>query len=110
MTVAHVYTVAFAGIDAREVDVQVQIGAGLPAFTIVGLPDKAVDAAGEGIANAYGVAAQMTKNGMNKEAARVVEAAKQSFVSAWTQSMWVGVVLAALAVAVLAVFGPRRAK
>jgi len=42
MTVAHVYTVAFAGIDAREVDVQVQIGAGLPAFTIVGLPDKAV--------------------------------------------------------------------
>jgi predicted MFS family arabinose efflux permease len=78
--------------------------------SLVGLPDKAVDAAGEGIANAYGVAAQMTKNGMNEEAARVVEAAKQSFVSAWTQSMWVGVVLAALAVAVLAVFGPRRAK
>lgn len=42
MTVAHVYTVAFAGIDAREVDVQVQISAGLPAFAIVGLPDKAV--------------------------------------------------------------------
>ncbi|MEY4227821.1 MAG: hypothetical protein RLZ84_413 [Actinomycetota bacterium] len=78
--------------------------------SLVGLPDTAVDAAGEGIANAYGVAAQMTKNGMNEEAARVVEAAKQSFVSAWTQSMWVGVVLAALAVAVLAVFGPRRAK
>lgn len=37
------YTVAFEGIDARPVDVQVQMGAGtLPAFTIVGLPDKAV--------------------------------------------------------------------
>ena len=40
--VAHVNTVAFAGIDARPVDVQVQITSGLPSFTIVGLPDKAV--------------------------------------------------------------------
>lgn len=40
--VARVGTVAFAGIEAREVDVQVQIASGLPAFAIVGLPDKAV--------------------------------------------------------------------
>lgn len=40
--VARVRTVAFEGIDARPVDVQVQVSAGLPAFTIVGLPDKAV--------------------------------------------------------------------
>jgi len=40
--VAHVNTVAFQGVDVVEVDVQVQMGAGLPAFTIVGLPDKAV--------------------------------------------------------------------
>ncbi len=40
--VARVNTVAFAGIEARPVDVQVQLSAGLPAFTIVGLPDKAV--------------------------------------------------------------------
>ena len=40
--VAHVETVAFWGLDARPVDVQVQMGPGLPAFTIVGLPDKAV--------------------------------------------------------------------
>lgn len=40
--VAHVETVAFLGLDARPVDVQVQISSGLPAFTIVGLPDKAV--------------------------------------------------------------------
>ena len=35
-------TVAFSGIDVKDVDVQVQISAGLPAFTIVGLPDKAI--------------------------------------------------------------------
>ena len=40
--VAHVSTVAFLGIEAKPVDVQVHIASGLPAFTIVGLPDKAV--------------------------------------------------------------------
>jgi len=40
--VARVRTVAFQGIEAREVEAQVTIAAGLPAFTIVGLPDKAV--------------------------------------------------------------------
>jgi magnesium chelatase family protein len=43
MTVAHIYTVAFQGIEAREVDVQVHIGAaGEGQFTVVGLGDKAV--------------------------------------------------------------------
>lgn len=40
--VAHINTVAFAGIEARPVDVQVQISSGMVSFTIVGLPDKAV--------------------------------------------------------------------
>jgi len=40
--VARVSTVAFQGIDVLPVDVQVQVAAGLPAFAIVGLPDKAV--------------------------------------------------------------------
>ena len=40
--VARVKTVAFQGIDCREVDVEVQMGPGMPAFTVVGLPDKAV--------------------------------------------------------------------
>lgn len=40
--VARVNTVAFQGIDVQPVDVQVQISNGLPSFTIVGLPDKAV--------------------------------------------------------------------
>ncbi len=45
--VQHVATVAFEGIDARAVDVQVQVAPGLPAFNIVGLPDKAVSEAKE---------------------------------------------------------------
>ncbi len=40
--VAHVNTLAFEGVEARHVDVQVHIAGGLPAFTLVGLPDKAV--------------------------------------------------------------------
>jgi len=40
--VAHVATVAFLGLEARAVEVQVQIASGLPAFVIVGLADKAV--------------------------------------------------------------------
>lgn len=40
--VARVNTVAFQGIDVKPVDVQVQIANGMPAFNIVGLPDKAV--------------------------------------------------------------------
>jgi len=43
MTVAHVYTVAFQGIDAREIDVQVHVGeTGGGQFNLVGLADKAV--------------------------------------------------------------------
>ena len=40
--VARAITIAFEGIDVRPVDVQVQMTAGLPAFSVVGLPDKAV--------------------------------------------------------------------
>lgn len=39
---AEIKTVAFLGIEAKEVAVQVQVASGLPAFNIVGLPDKAV--------------------------------------------------------------------
>jgi len=41
--VAHVTTVAFLGLDARSVDVQVQVAKGMNAFNVVGLPDKAVN-------------------------------------------------------------------
>jgi magnesium chelatase family protein len=45
--VQRVTTVAFEGIEARAVDVQVQVAPGLPAFVIVGLADKAVSEAKE---------------------------------------------------------------
>lgn len=43
--VAQAYTVAFEGVDARPVEVQCAVTPGLPAFSIVGLPDKAVSEA-----------------------------------------------------------------
>ena len=43
--VARAYTVAFQGVEAREVEVQCAITPGMPAFSIVGLPDKAVSEA-----------------------------------------------------------------
>ena len=45
--VTRVATVAFQGIEAVPVDVQVQIAPGLPQFILVGLPDKAVKESGE---------------------------------------------------------------
>src|SRR5271165_2394106 len=50
--VQRVSTVSFEGIEVRPVDVQVQVAPGLPAFTIVGLPDKAVSEARERVRSA----------------------------------------------------------
>src|SRR5215470_5130356 len=50
--VQRVTTVAFEGIEARAVDVQVQVAAGMPAFNVVGLPDKAVSEARERVRSA----------------------------------------------------------
>ncbi len=43
--VAKSYTVAFEGIEARLVEVQCALSPGIPSFSIVGLPDKAVSEA-----------------------------------------------------------------
>ena len=53
MTV-HVSTVAFQGIETLDIDVQVQIASGMVAFTIVGLPDKAVAESRERVRAALG--------------------------------------------------------
>jgi magnesium chelatase family protein len=45
--VQRVSTVAFEGIEVRPVDVQVQVAPGMPAYNVVGLPDKAVSEARE---------------------------------------------------------------
>ncbi|WP_405401334.1 YifB family Mg chelatase-like AAA ATPase [Paracoccus sp. Ld10] len=55
--VAIAYSVAFEGIEARLVEVQCAVAAGLPGFSIVGLPDKAVSEARERVRAAFGALA-----------------------------------------------------
>lgn len=50
--VARAYTVAFQGVEARPVEVQCAVTPGLPAFSIVGLPDKAVSEARDRVRSA----------------------------------------------------------
>ena len=50
--VARAYTVAFQGVEARLVEVQCAVSPGLPAFSIVGLPDKAVSEARDRVRSA----------------------------------------------------------
>ena len=64
--VQRVTTVAFEGIEARAVDVQVQVAPGLPAFHVVGLPDKAVSEARER------VRAALTASGLALPARRII--------------------------------------
>ena len=52
--VARAYTVAFQGVEARPVEVQCALSPGLPAFSIVGLPDKAVSEARDRVRAALG--------------------------------------------------------
>jgi magnesium chelatase family protein len=50
--VTRAFTVAFEGIDARLVEVQCALSPGIPAFNLVGLPDKAVSEAKERVRSA----------------------------------------------------------
>jgi magnesium chelatase family protein len=52
--VAKVRTVAFHGVEVIEVETQVTIASGLPSFTVVGLPDKAVAESRERVRAALG--------------------------------------------------------
>ena len=51
--VARVVTVAFEGVEARRVDVEVQMTSGQPFFIIVGLGDKAVGESRERVRAAF---------------------------------------------------------
>jgi magnesium chelatase family protein len=64
--VTRVATVAFEGIEARQVDVQVQVASGNVAFVLVGLPDKAVAESKER------VRAALTASGLALPAKRIV--------------------------------------
>lgn len=63
---ARVETVAFLGLEVLPVTVEVQLAPGLPAFTIVGLPDKAVAESRER------VRAAMAALGLSLPARRIV--------------------------------------
>jgi magnesium chelatase family protein len=51
-SLSRIHTVAFEGLQARRVEVQCAVVAGLPGFAIVGLPDKAVTEAKERVRTA----------------------------------------------------------
>jgi EmrB/QacA subfamily drug resistance transporter len=68
---------------------------------LVGLPPELAKPASEGIANAFGVAAQA-----GDKAGFIIDAAKHSFVDGWVTSMWLGVGMAAVAFVFLAWRGP----
>ncbi|KFE36732.1 YifB family Mg chelatase-like AAA ATPase [Thioclava atlantica] len=62
------HTVAFEGVEARLVEVQCALSEGMPAFSVVGLPDKAVSEARERVRaalGALGVALPMQKITVN---------------------------------------------
>jgi magnesium chelatase family protein len=52
-TCANAVTVAFAGLEARKVDVQVQLAGGQPGIVIVGLGDKAITESRERVRAAF---------------------------------------------------------
>lgn len=55
--VTRAYTVAFEGIEARMVEVQCSLSPGIPSFSIVGLPNKAVSEAKDRVRAALGALA-----------------------------------------------------
>lgn len=50
---ARINTIAFSGLEVLDVDLQVQISSGMPAFNIVGLPDKAIAESKERVRAAF---------------------------------------------------------
>ncbi|RED12079.1 YifB family Mg chelatase-like AAA ATPase [Pontivivens insulae] len=64
-TIARAYTVAFQGVEARPVEIQCALTPGMPSFSLVGLPDKAVSEAKERVRSA------MTAMGLALPAKRI---------------------------------------
>ncbi|MGA9277829.1 MFS transporter [Ilumatobacter sp.] len=69
--------------------------------SLEGLPPEIAETASEGIGSAYAVA-----ESAGADAPRIIDAAQHAFVDGWVTSMWVGVALSAVALAVLIVRGP----
>ena len=70
---------------------------------LAGLPVELAEPASEGIGSAFAVAANAGEQGPV-----IIDAAKHAFVDGWTQSMWLGVGMAAFVFVYLVVRGPAR--
>ena len=68
-----------------------------------GVPQEAADVAREGVANAVDVSGSS-----GSHAAQIVQAARESFVDGWQQSMWAGVALMGVLLAYIALRGPKN--
>jgi magnesium chelatase family protein len=64
--VARVRTVAFHGVEVIEVETQATIASGLPAFAVVGLPDKAVAEARERVRAAFSASASRCRRAASR--------------------------------------------
>jgi hypothetical protein len=71
---------------------------------LAGLPPELAQPASEGIGTAFAVAANAGEQGP-----AIIDAAKHAFVDGWTQSMWLGVGMAVVALVYRLVRGPVRA-
>jgi magnesium chelatase family protein len=52
MAISHINSIVIQGLEGETIDIEVDLGLGLPSFTIVGLPDKAVEEAKERVRSA----------------------------------------------------------
>ena len=68
--VARVSTVAFEGVEARPVDVQVHVSSGNVVFNIVGLGDKAVRESQERVRSALVASASLFRPGASLSISR----------------------------------------
>ncbi len=70
--------------------------------SLAGLPPELAETASEGIGSAYAAAAQA-----GADAPLIIDAAQHAFVDGWVNSMWVGVAISVVALAILVFRGPR---
>lgn len=73
--------------------------------SLAGLPADLAGPAREGIGSALAVAAEAGADGP-----RIIDAAQHAFVEGWVTSMWIGVAMAAVALAILVFRGPGTGK
>ncbi|WP_116110600.1 MFS transporter [Amycolatopsis ruanii] len=70
---------------------------------LAGVPEEAADVAREGVANAVEVS-----GGAGAQAAQIVQAARESFVDGWQQSIWAGAAVMVVLFVYVAVWGPKN--